>query len=104
MNDEQEWKNISSDIADVAKKIKSRIDEEDLVEDLKDTFKTTIDNTYQLINNIIKTVESTVTDEDIKKETKEIINNINSELKILLNETKNKISDNLHIDSFLEEE
>ena len=104
MDDEQKWSNISSDITDVAKKIKSRIDEEDLVEDLKDTFKITIDNTSQLINNIIKTVESTVTDEDIKKETKEIVNNINSELKILLNETKNKISDNLHIDSFLEEE
>ena len=104
MDDEQKWSNISSDIADVAKKIKSRIDEEDLVEDLKDTFKTTIDNTSKLINNIIKTVESTVTDEDIKKETKEIVDNINSELKFLLNETKNKISDNLNIDSFLEEE
>ena len=104
MDDEQKWSNISSDIADVAKKIKSRIDEEDLVEDLKDTFKTTIDNTSQLINNIIKTVESTVTDEDIKKETKEIVNNINAELKTLLTETKNKISDNLNIDSFLEEE
>ena len=104
MNDEQKWSEISGDIANVAKKIKSRIDEEDLVEDLKDTFKTIIDNTSQLINNIIKTVESTVTDEDIKKETKEIVNNINSELKTLLNETKNKISDNLNIDSFLEEE
>ena len=75
MDDEQKWSNISSDIADVAKKLKSRIDEEDLVEDLKDTFKTTIDKTSQLINNIIKTVEATVTDEDIKKETKEIVNN-----------------------------
>ena len=104
MDDEQKWSNISSDIADVAKKLKSRIDEEDLVEDLKDTFKTTIDKTSQLINNIIKTVEATVTDEDIKKETKEIVNNINAELKTLLTETKNKISDNLNIDSFLEEE
>ena len=104
MDDEQKWSNISNDIADVAKKIKSRIDEEDLVEDLKDTFKITIDNTSQLINNIIKTVESTVTDEDIKNETKEIVNNINSDLKALLYETKNKISDTLNMDSFSEEE
>ena len=104
MDDEQKWSNISSDIADVAKKIKSRIDEEDLVEDLKDTFKITIDNTSQLINNIIKTVESTVTDEDIKNETKEIVNNINSDLKALLYETKNKISDTLNMDSLSEEE
>ena len=43
MNDEQRWSEISNDIANVAKKIKSRIDEEDLVEDLKDTFKNTFD-------------------------------------------------------------
>mgnify|MGYP007000066986 len=54
--------------------------------------------------NIINTVESTVSDEDIKKETKEIANNINSELKNLLNETKNKISDTFNMNSFLEEE
>ena len=39
MNDDEKWSDISNDISDVAKKIKSRIDEEDLVEDLKDTFK-----------------------------------------------------------------
>jgi len=33
MNDEQKWSDISNDITNVAKKIKSRIDEEDLVED-----------------------------------------------------------------------
>ena len=32
MNDQQKWSDISNDIANVAKKIKSRIDEEDLVE------------------------------------------------------------------------
>ncbi len=83
MSDEQKWSDISKDMANVAKKIKSNIDEEDLVEDLKDTFKNTIENTSQLINNIIKTVETSVTDEEIKKETKEIVNNINSELKNL---------------------
>ena len=43
---------------------------EKVVDDLKDTFKTTIDNTSQLISNIVKTVEASVTDEEIKKETK----------------------------------
>ena len=36
--------------------------------------------------------------------TEEIANNINSELKNLLNETKNKISDTLNLNSLLEEE
>ena len=104
MDKENYWSEINKDVADIAKRVKSKIDEEDLVEDLKDTFKITIDNTSQLINNIIKTVESTVTDEDIKNETKEIVNNINSDLKALLYETKNKISDTLNMDSFSEEE
>ena len=34
MSNEQNWSEISNDIANVAKKIKSRIDGEDLVEDL----------------------------------------------------------------------
>ena len=37
MDDEQKWSEISDDIANVSKKIKSRIDEEDLVEDLKNS-------------------------------------------------------------------
>tara|TARA_E500000081_G_C5857083_1_gene228978 strand:+ start:142 stop:456 length:315 start_codon:yes stop_codon:yes gene_type:complete len=104
MNDEQKWSEISDDIANVSKKIKSRIDEEDLVEDLKNSFKNTIENTSQLINNIIQTVESTVTDEEIKKETKEIVININAELKSLINETKNKFSGVLETDPNPEEE
>ena len=101
MNDEEKWSDISRDISNVAKKIKSHIDEEDLVEDLKDTFKNTIESTSQLINNIIQTVESTVTDEEIKKDTKEVVNNINLELKSLINETKKKFSGGLSSNSRL---
>ena len=35
MSNEKNWSDISNDISDVTKKIKSRIDEEDLVDDLK---------------------------------------------------------------------
>ena len=49
-------------------------------------------------------VESTVTDEEIKKETKEVVSNINTELKNLLHETKNKFSEVFESGSVLEEE
>ena len=104
MNDDEKWSGISRDISNVAKKIKSHIDEEDLVEDLKDTFKNTIESTSQLINNIIQTVESTVTDEEIKQDTKEVVNNINLELKSLIDETKKKFSGSHSSDSRTEEE
>jgi hypothetical protein len=42
MNDENKWSEISNDIANVAKQIKSKMNDENLVDDLKDTFKTTI--------------------------------------------------------------
>jgi len=104
MNNESKWSDISNDIANVAKQIKSNIDDENLVGDLKDTFKTTIDNTSQLIKNIVISVEASITDEEIKKETKEIVNSINSELDILLKKTKNKFSEMFDSDSLPEEE
>ena len=104
MNDERKWSDISNDIANVAKQIKSNIDDENLVGDLKDTFKTTIDNTSQLIKNIVISVEASITDEEIKKETKEIVNSINSELDILLKKTKNKFSEVFDSDFLSEEE
>ena len=104
MNDEQKWSKIINDTDNVAKKVKSRIDEEVLVDDLKDTFKITLENTSQLINNIIQTVESTVKDEEIKKDTKEIVTSINFELKNLVSETRNKVSGIFDSDSSSEEE
>ena len=73
MKDEQKWSEISGDIANVAKKIKSHIDEEDLVEDLKDTFKNTIESTSQLINNIIKYCRKKIVKAD-KKITLSVLN------------------------------
>jgi len=104
MNDENKWAEISNDIANVAKQIKSKMNDENLVDDLKDTFKTTINNTSQLIANIVKTVEASVTDEDIKKETREIVKNINSELDSLLKKTKNKFTEVLDTELLSEEE
>jgi len=104
MKDEHKWSDISKDIVNVAKQIKSNIDEENLVDDLRDTFKTTIDKTSQLINNLVKTLEASVTDEEIKKESREIIKNINSELNKLLKKTKTKFSEVSDTDFNSEEE
>ena len=84
-------------------KIKTKIDEEELVDDLKETFKNTIENTSKLINNLLLTVESTVSDEEIKTETKEIVGNINHELKNLMKESKSKLSGLLKNDNYFEE-
>ena len=46
MDKENQWSEINKDVADIAKKVKSKIDEEDLVEDLKDSFKKTVEREY----------------------------------------------------------
>ena len=39
MDKENQWSEINKDVAEIAKKVKSKIDEEDLVEDLKNLLK-----------------------------------------------------------------
>jgi len=62
----------------------------ELVDDLKDSFSNTVENTSKLLTNMLRTIESTVSDDEIKNEAKEIIQDINEELKNLIDETKNK--------------
>ena len=104
MSEENQWTYIANEVTEVSKKIKSKIDEEDIVLDLKETFKQTIENTASTIDNLIKTVDSTIKDEEIKLETKKIIKEINIELKNLIVKSGNNFSEKLNFDFFLEEE
>ena len=104
MSENNQWSDISKDIKEVKNKIKSKIDEEDLLEDLKESFKQTIENTAGIIDNLIKTVDSTIKDDEIKLETKKIIKEINIELKNLIVKSGNNFSEKLNFDFLLEEE
>ena len=81
MDKENQWSEINKDVTDIAKKVKSKIDEEDLVEDLKDSFKKTVESTTEIFKTLINTLESTISDEEIKHDSKKVVENISSELK-----------------------
>ena len=81
MEENKSWSELSNDIEDVAKKIKGKISQEELVDDLKESLSNTINSTTELIKNIVESVEATVKDEEIKKETKDLFTNISEELK-----------------------
>ena len=66
------WDEISDDISDVTKKIKDKVSQENLVDDLKDSFKSTIDTSAEILKNLIKAIDETVKDEEIKLESKEV--------------------------------
>ena len=81
MEENKSWSELSDDLEDVAKKIKGKISQEELVNDLKESLSNTINSTTELIRTIVESIESTVKDDEIKKETKELFTNISEELK-----------------------
>ena len=81
MEENKSWSELSDDMEDIAKKIKGKISQEELVTDLKESLSTTINSTTELIKNILESIDTTVKDDEIKKETKELFTNISEELK-----------------------
>ena len=61
-------------------KKKDSVSEEKIVDDLKDSLFESIQNTSKLLNTIIEKIDLTIKDDEIKNETKEIINKINDEI------------------------
>tara|TARA_B100002051_G_scaffold276364_1_gene324124 strand:- start:1679 stop:2002 length:324 start_codon:yes stop_codon:yes gene_type:complete len=96
--DKNSWSEITDDISDVTKKIKNKIDEEDLVEDLKSSFRETVESTSEIMNSLLAIVDKSIKDKDIRKDTRETVQKINDEIFSSLVETKNKIS-NVYEDS-----
>ena len=90
--DKNGWHEISSDINNVTKKIKEKVAKEDIVGDLKESLNSTIESASQVLKDISNTVQSTISDEEIKSETKEILTKINEELRSIINQIGVKIS------------
>ena len=98
------WSKISSELSDVSKKIKNKIEEEDLVDDLKQSFGESVESVSDILKKIITTIETTISDEDIKKQTKEVIFNINNEFELLADSSKKILNNLVKSDSKNEEE
>ena len=89
----QNWKEISKDIADVTKKVKDSVDDENLVDDLKESLVGSIQNTSKLLTTIVEKVDSTIKDEEIRKETKKVINKINNEILDMIKDSGRLLKD-----------
>ena len=103
MIDNNRWSELSENLEGLQKKIKSKINE-DLVDDLKESMSNTIYSTAELIKNIIKNVDSTVKDDEIKKETKDLLTNIIEEFNISVNNLSDKVNILFSSEELLEEE
>ena len=95
MDKNNNWQDISDDISDLSKKIKDNLTEESLVGDLKDSLNSTIQASGEILKNISNAVQETVKDEEIKSETKHVLEKINIELKNVVNQVSDKIGINI---------
>ena len=59
---------------------KDSVNDEKIVDDLKDSLFESIQNTSKLLNTIVEKIDLTIKDDEIKNETKEIVNKINYEI------------------------
>ena len=91
MDKNNNWKDISDDISDLSKKIKDNLKEESLIGDLKDSLNSTIQASGEILKNITNALQETVKDEEIKSETKDVLEKINNELRNVVSQISNKI-------------
>ena len=87
---------VNEDVSEVSKKSKDKVTDDSLIEDLKESLNETLENTSTILKNFIHNVDSTITDENIRNETKEVILNINDELQNTIKDGTKKFSNLLH--------
>ena len=68
------------------------LNQQELVEDLKNSLSTTIEDTSELLNNIITTIDEAIMNENIRIESKDIITELRIDFSRTLNTTFEKIS------------
>tara|TARA_X000000368_G_scaffold111257_1_gene86571 strand:+ start:5101 stop:5436 length:336 start_codon:yes stop_codon:yes gene_type:complete len=78
-NNKKKWSEISEDIAGVSENIKNKIQKEEVIDDLKESFDNVLHNTSEVIKNLIDAIETTVQDEEVKEETREVLRKISKE-------------------------
>jgi len=91
-NKENNWNEISADLNKLGKKIKEKAFEENSIEDLKDSFNNTVNDTGEMFKDLLKNIEATIKDEELKIETKEIIKKLNLELSDSFKDITDKIT------------
>ena len=91
-NDENNWSNVGDQISDLGKKVKEKIDDEGLADDLQASLQDVSEAVSDILNSLSTTVESTIQDDEIKSSTKETVNNVASVLKDSMGDLGSKLN------------
>ena len=91
-NEENNWSNVGDHISDLGKKVKEKIEDEGLADDLKASLEDVSEAISGILSSLISTVESTIQDEEIKSSTNEAVNNVTSVLKESMGDLGSKLN------------
>lgn len=104
MDENKNWSEISKELNDLSGKLKNKLDESELMDDLKKSLTDTVSNTNKLLKKILSNLEEAINDEAIKRESMEMINVISAELKLAINSSQKKLGNFLKNQDFEWEE
>ena len=93
MNKENNWKEFSDDVSDMSKKIKSNLTNEENIEDLKTSLRTTKEAISNSFSELIQIVENTVKDDEIKEDALNIVSSLKNEVSSFVETAKDKVSE-----------
>jgi endonuclease III len=104
MTDKDNWSKLNKELSEISEKLHEKFEEEELVNDLKESLLSIVENTKGIFKTLSEIIESTTKDEEIKQASKELIKTINDEFEATLSKTKHKVGEYININNAQEEE
>ena len=104
MENNNNWSKINDELSELINKFQNKATEDTLLEDLKTSFKETIDSMNNIFKNITDVVENTIKDDEIKNASRDLINNIYDEFENTIKNSKRNIIKNINSNISEEEE
>ena len=93
MNENNIWKEVGDDVSEISKKFNDKIISRQHLDDLKNSLQETLNSTTNLINNLKQNVENSIKDEEIRKDSRDLIEKIKKEFEASMTNIKNSVQD-----------
>ena len=92
MSENNKWSEINDEAKRIVSQIKNKGDTDNKIQDLKDSLKDSVNSMEVFLKELVEIVNSSVSDEQLKEDSKKLVNSIGEELNMTINNIKGKIS------------
>ncbi len=92
MSENNKWSEINDEAKRIVSQIKNKGDTDNKIKDLKDSLKDSVNSMEVFLKELVEIVNSSVSDEQLKEDSKKLVNSIGEELNMTINNIKGKIS------------